>query len=81
MCRILRVPPSRDNFFHPLKGHFHWNHFGYFSLVVLAIACMGGWRNVTTLYRYLDTAPHRARFNNFFLVERSDPEAALRQQA
>jgi SRSO17 transposase len=81
MFRIIRVPPSLDNFFHPLKGHFHWNHFGYFRLLVLAIACMWGRRNVTSLYRYLDTAPHRTRFHNFFLVERWDPEAVLRQQA
>lgn len=81
MFRIIRVPPSLDNFFHPLKGHFHWNHFGYFRLLVLAIACMWGRRNVTNLYRYLDTAPHRTRFNNFFLVERWDPAAVLRQQA
>ena len=81
MFRIIRVPPSLDNFFRPLKGHFHWDHFGYFRLLVLAIACMWGRRNVTNLYRYLDTAPHRTRFNNFFLVERWDPEAVLRQQA
>jgi hypothetical protein len=42
---------------------------------------MWGRRHVTNLYRSLDTASHRTRFNNFFLVERWDPEAALRQQA
>ena len=25
--RILRVSPISDQFFQPLKGHFHWNHF------------------------------------------------------
>jgi hypothetical protein len=33
------------------------------------------------LYRYLDAPYHRTRFNNFLLVERWDPAAALRQQA
>ena len=33
------------------------------------------------LYRYLDAEHHRTRFNNFFLVERWAPEAALRQKA
>jgi hypothetical protein len=42
---------------------------------------MWGRRNVANLYRYLDTPLHRTRFNNFFLVERWDPEAALRQKA
>jgi hypothetical protein len=49
--------------------------------LVLTIACMWGRRNVANLYRYLDGERHRTRFNNFFLVERWDPEAALRQQA
>ena len=81
MFRIIRVPPTLDKFFQPLKGHFHWDHFAYFRLLVLTIACMWGRRNVANLYRYLDAEHHRTRFNNFFLVERWDPEAALRQQA
>jgi hypothetical protein len=81
MFRIVRVPPSLDNFFQPLKGPFHWNHFAYFRLLVLAIAFMWGRRNVANLDRYLDAAHHRTRFNNFFLVERWEPEAALRLQA
>jgi DDE superfamily endonuclease len=40
-----------------------------------------GRRNVSNLYRYLDAPQHRTRFNNFFLVQRWDPEAALRQKA
>ena len=40
-----------------------------------------GRRNVANLYRYLDAQHHRTRFNNFFLVQRWDPEAALRQKA
>jgi SRSO17 transposase len=81
MFRIIRVPPSLDKFFQPLKGHFHWDHFAYFRLLVLTIAFMWGRRNVANLYRYLDAEHHRTRFNNFFLVERWDPEAALHQKA
>jgi SRSO17 transposase len=81
MFRIIRVPPSLDKFFRPLQGHFHWDHFTYFRLLVLAMAVMWGRRNVANLYRYLEAAHHRTRFNNFFLVERWDPEAALRQKA
>jgi hypothetical protein len=53
----------------------------YFRLLVVAMAFMWGRRNVTNLCRYLDVEQHRTRFNNFFLVERWDPEAALRQKA
>lgn len=81
MFRIIRVPPSLDKFFRPLQGHFHWDHFTYFRLLVLTIAVMWGRRNVANLYRYVDAAHHRTRFNNFFLVERWDPAAALRQKA
>jgi len=81
MFRVIRVPPSLDKFFQPLQGHFHWDHFTYFRLLVLTIAFMWGRRNVANVYRYLDAAHHRTRFNNFFLVERWEPEAALRQQA
>src|SRR5262245_21297209 len=41
---------------------------------------MWGRRNVANLYRYLEAPSHRTRFNNFFLVERWDPEAALHPQ-
>jgi DDE superfamily endonuclease len=81
MFRIIRVPPSLDKFFRPLHGHFHWDHFTYFRLLVLTMAFMWGRRNVANVHRYLEAAPHRTRFNNFFLVERWDPEAALRQKA
>ena len=81
MFRIIRVPPSLDKFFRPFSGHFHWDHFTYFRLLVVAIACMWGRRSVANLYRYLDAEHHRTRFNNFFLVERWDPAAALRQKA
>jgi SRSO17 transposase len=81
MCRIIRVPAALDKFFRPLKGQFHWDHFTYFRLLVLAMAVMWGRRNVANLYRHLEVEHHRTRFNNFFLVERWDPEAALRQKA
>jgi hypothetical protein len=81
MFRIRRVPPSLDKFFRPLSGPFHWDHFTYFRLLVVAIACLWGRRSVANLYRYLDAEHHRTRFNNVFLVERWDPAAALRQKA
>jgi SRSO17 transposase len=81
MFRIIRVPPVLDKFFHTLQPHFHWNHFAYFRLLVVVIAFAWGRRDVASLYRYLDAQHHRTRFNNFFLVVRWDPEAALRQKA
>ena len=62
MFRIIRVPPSLDKFFQSLNGHFHWDHFTYFRLLVLTIAVMWGRRNVANLYRYLDAEHHRTRF-------------------
>jgi hypothetical protein len=81
MFRIVRVPAPLDKFFHGLRPRFHWDHFNYFRLLVLAMAFAWGRRNVANLYQYLDVPHHRTRFNNFFLVQRWDPEAALRQQA
>jgi hypothetical protein len=81
MFRIVRVPASLDKFFHPLRPRFHWDHFHYFRLLVLAMAFAWGRRNGTNLCRYLDAHHHRTRFNNFFLVQRWNPEAALRQTA
>jgi SRSO17 transposase len=81
MFRIVRVPAPLDKFFHGLRPRFHWDHFEYFRLLVLAMAFAWGRRNVVNLYQYLDVPHHRTRFNNFFLVQRWDPEAALRQQA
>jgi hypothetical protein len=81
MFRIIRVPAALDNFFQPVGRHFHWDHVTYFRLLVVTIAFMWGRRNVANLYRYLDAAHHRTRFNNFFLLERWAPEAALRQKA
>ena len=81
MFRIIRAPSALDKFFYPLKGRFHWAHFTYFRLLVVTMAFMWGRRNVANVYRYLEAPAHRTRFNNFFLVERWDPEVALRQQA
>jgi hypothetical protein len=75
------VPLAFDTFFRSLARHFHWHHFSYFRLLVVAIACMLGRRNVANLYRSLDVEPHRTRFNHFFLVARWNPAAALRQKA
>jgi hypothetical protein len=79
MFRIRRVPPALDKFFQPLEGHFHWHHFAYVRLLVLTMACLWGRRHVAHVYRYVDAVHHRTRFNHVFLVERWDPEAALRQ--
>jgi hypothetical protein len=65
MFRTIRVPLALDKFFRPLERHFHWNHFSYFRLLVVVVACMWGRRNVANLYRYLDVKHHRTRFNNF----------------
>jgi hypothetical protein len=81
MFQIVRVPPALDKFFRPLKPRFHWDHYTYFRLLVLVMAFAWGRRNVANLYRYVEAQHHRTRFNNFFLVERWDPEAALRQKA
>jgi SRSO17 transposase len=81
MFRIRRVPAALDQFFGTLQRHFHWGHWAYFRLLVLVIAFAWGRRTVANLYRYLDAQHHRSRFNNFFLVARWKPEAALRQKA
>ena len=81
MFRIIRVPSILDNFFRTLHPHFRWDHWTYFRLLVLAMGVMWGRRNVANVYRYLEAPYHRTRFNNFFLVARWDPEAALRQKA
>jgi SRSO17 transposase len=75
------VPPSLDKVFRPWQGHFHWNHHTYFRLLVVTIALMWGRRHVANLYRYLEAPCHRTRVHNFFVVERWDPEAALRPKA
>jgi SRSO17 transposase len=82
MFKIVRVPAQLEPFFTSLEAGFHWDHFYYFRLLVLVMGLSWGRRNVSALYRHLDLrqGPHRTRFNNFFLVKRWDPEAALRQK-
>jgi DDE superfamily endonuclease len=81
MFRMIRVPFVLDEFFHTLQPHFHWNHFAYFRLLVVVMAFAWGRRTMASLYRHLDAPHHRTRFNNFFLVARWAPEAALLQKA
>jgi hypothetical protein len=77
---IIGVPPTLEKVLQPLQGHFHWDHFAHFPLLILAIAFMWGRRHVANLWPYLDAEHHRSRFHNFFLVDWWDSEAAVRQQ-
>jgi SRSO17 transposase len=81
MFRIVRFPQKLTRFFAPLEGRFHWGHFQYFRTLVLAVAFAWGRRNVANLCRYLEAQTHRTRHNNFLLLDRWDPPAALRQKA
>jgi hypothetical protein len=81
MCRIVRLPAPRDQFFRTRCPRFYGDHDAYFRLLVLVMAFAWGRRNVANLYRSLEAQHHRSRFHNFFLVPRWDPEAALRQKA
>jgi len=81
MFRIERFPQKLTKFFAPLEGHFHWNRFGYFRNVVLAITLAWGRRNVANLYRCLEAKTHRTRYNNYRRLDRWDPPEALRQKA
>jgi hypothetical protein len=81
MFRIIHVPTALGGVFPPVEEHCHLNHFCSFRLRVTAVACRCSRRNVANLYRYLDAANHRGRFNTFFVVEWWDPAAALRQKA
>ena len=83
MFKIVRIPPNLEKFFNSVQSMFHWDHFEYFRMLVLLTAFSWGRRNVSNLYRHLDTRGHchRTRFNNFLLVGRWDPEEALRRKA
>lgn len=83
MFRIVRIPPKLKSFFSPLQNQFHFNHFEYFQTLVLLIAFSWGRRNITTLYRHLDSRqkPHRSRFNNFLNVGRCNHQVALQLKA
>jgi hypothetical protein len=81
MFRLIRVPAGLDNFLQSLEQCFHWHHVSSFRLLVVTIALMWGRRHVANLYRELEAPSHRTRVHHVCLVERWDPEAALRQQA
>lgn len=83
MFKIVRFPSMLEPFFSSLTTEFHWNHFAYFRWLVLLVAFSWGRRNISSLYRQLDRRAHhhRTRFNNFLLLDRWDPEQALRDKA
>lgn len=83
MFKIVRFPSKLNTFFRSLTTKFHWDHFEYFRILVLLIAFGWGRRNITALYRYLDTVRfrHRSRFNNFLNKGRWSPEKALAEKA
>ena len=83
MFKIVRFPKKLESFFDSLQNHFHWDHFEYFRMLVLLIAISWGRRNVSALYRHLDSRnqPHRSRFNNFMIVDRWEPQIVLQMKA
>lgn len=83
MFRIVRIPPKLKSFFDSLQNQFHFNHFQYFQTLVLLIAFSWGRRNITALYRHLDSRnrPHRSRFNNFLNVDRCNWQFVLQMKA
>jgi SRSO17 transposase len=83
MFKIVRFPKKLESFFDSLQNQFHWDHFQYFRTLVLLITISWGRRNISTLYRHLDsqTQPHRSRFNNFLNVGRWQPEVTLQMKA
>jgi len=64
MFKIVRFPKKLESFFEPLKNQFHWDHFEYFRTLVLLITISWGRRNISALYRHLDSRgqPHRKAF-------------------
>lgn len=81
MFKIVRFPSQLNNFFCSLKKKFHWDHYEYFRMLVLAIAFSWGRRNITSLYRFIDAKRHRSRFNNFLNKSRWEPEIVLQEKA
>jgi hypothetical protein len=79
MFKIVHIPLKLKTFFVPLQNQFHFNHFDYFQTLVLLIVFSFGKRNITTLYRHLDSRnqPHRSRFNNFLNVGRCNYQVTL----
>jgi len=83
MFKIVRFPKKLESFFDSLETQFHWDHFQYFRTLVLLIVVAWGRRNISSLYRHLDSRnqPHRSRFNNFLNVSRWQPQVALQLKA
>ena len=83
MFKIVRIPPKLKTFFDTLQVQFHFNHFEYFQTLVLLVAFSWGRRNITTLYRHLDSRnqSHRSRFNSFLNVGRCNYPAVLQMKA
>lgn len=83
MFKIVRFPKNLESFFDSVENSFHWDHFDYFRTLVLLIVIAWGRRNITSLYRHLDsrTQPHRSRFNNFLSVGRCDYAMLLQVKA
>lgn len=83
MFKIVRFPKKLESFFQPLENQFHWDHFEYFRTLVLLFVFAWGRRNISSLYRHLDSRnqPHRSRFNNFLNVGRWVPKVALQLKA
>jgi hypothetical protein len=83
MFKIVRFPSKLKSFFDPLHNQFHFNHFQYFQMLVVLIAFSWGRRNITMLYRHLDSRnqPHRSRFNNFLGINRCDYAVTLQMKA
>jgi len=81
MFKIVRFPKKLNKFFDNFKTGFRFNHFDYFKEFVLLMAFSFGNKNVSSLYRHLDTEKHRTRFNNFLNKGRWDPEKELKKKA
>jgi len=83
MFKIVNIPLKLKSFFNTLENQFHFNHFEYFQTLVLLIAFCWARRNITALYRHLDSnhQPHRSRFNNFLNVGRWNPPIVLQMKA
>ena len=79
---MTRFPTKLNDFFDNFRQAFLFDHFHYFQLLVFAFTISYGRRNVTNVYRHVETKKPRNRVNNFFLVShRFDLPNLLRQKA
>ena len=83
MFKIVRFPSKLKSFFDSLQHQFHFHHFEYFQTLVLLIVFSWGRRNISNLYRHLDSQrqAHRSRFNNFLNLRRWNPPIVLHMKA